>query len=515
MKDNFKFYVPVSLQKSKEGKGSDAVEMLLEGLAGDGSSDSEGENLTYKGFDLSRMYYINWEHSKEPEDVIGVILQKQLQKGGKLYIKGKLFNGHKKARDAYQLQKFLEEENEGLGFSVEGKVISRDPINPKVVTKAEIYGVALCKVPVNPMTYARISKAFSTGEDLVDEEENEEVEKMTTADIAPSMPESVEKKKKNEEKDISLTKSQIYSRIFNSFTSDPLLADSIYLNLIKPIARMENGQIITEESIKKAQEILGLATSNSASKEEINKSVDMNVQGEENGGEIAVLKKAMKDSKKDYLEKAKAYSEMCKAKGEDFEDDDDEEEAELKKGISLSPIQGSTTPFNAEILKSVISEVLGGVSGSIDNIEKSFMTRTTALGTLFNSQSEKINSLNEQLEKANSTIEKLDEYNQDFRTRLGVVERTPIRKSVTTENFKERFQEENKEDVPTSGRFNINSKADRERLEKSVDAIYGNDLTNPENYAIMEAISTLQMTGTVMEGQQALLKSKGYELVMM
>lgn len=512
MKDDFKFHIPITLKKAKSSDGGDVQEMILEGLAGDGTKDTANESLTYDGFDLDRMFYINWEHSKEPDDVIGVILQKQLQKGGKLFIKGKLFNGHAKAESAYKLQEFLEKEGHNLGFSVEGKVIERDPINPKIVRKAELYGVALCKVPVNPVTYARIAKAFTGEEDLEDEqEENEDVEKMTTADIAPAMPESVEKKKKSQE----LSKSQIYSRIFNNLTTDLMLADSIFNNLIKPIAKM-SGTPITEDVLSKAYAILDLAKDTSAS-EEIKKGADMNLGEDTNGGGISALKKAMQSSRKDYLEKAKAYADMCKAKGIDPEkDEEDEESDELEKSIrpELFSDHIAGTPVDANLIKSAVIEAIGSQLQTLEEIKKSIEVRTMALGTVIKADKEKIGSLSEQLEKANETISLIQEYNEDFRERLNMVEKTPIRKAVTTQNFAERFVEE-KANSSGANVFNINNRADRERLAKSVEAVYGVDLNNEKNFKVMEAVATLQMTGTVEPHQQVLLKSEGFELVQM
>jgi hypothetical protein len=492
-KDEFKFYVPINLKKAK-GEDKGETEMILEGLAGDGGTDTAGENLSYNGFDLNRMFYINWEHSKEPEDVIGVIVDKQLKKGGKLFIKGKLFSDHKKARDAYQLQEFLEKEGHNLGFSVEGKVMERDPINPKVVTKAELYGVALCKVPVNPVTYARIAKAFTNGEDIDDEEEEneEEVEKMTTADIAPAMPESVEKKEK---KLGVLTKSQVYMKIFNKFTNDPSIADRIY-NLINQISlKMEKP--ITEDLVKKAEEILGLVETPSA-EDTIEKGGqgDMAIAGEENGGDIVTLQKAMNDAKADYLEKAKAYESMCKAKGIEPEMEED--------SIQKSQI-------DADLIKGIIVGAIDEKLSVIETLEKAINIRTQALGTLIVDDRKQIGEISEALEKANTAIETITEFNEDLRERLNVVERTPIRKAVTTSNYVERF--EGKERTSNANVFNINDRKKVEELAKSIEAKFGFDLDNEKNQKMMEAASTLVMTNMVLPEQQELLKSEGYELV--
>lgn len=505
-KDDFKFYVPISLKKATPK--DQATSMILEGLAGGGNKDTDGESLSYKFFDMERMFYVNWEHSDEPVDLIGVILEKNLKKNGQLFLKAKLFDDHDKSKEVYDLQKRLEKEGRTLGFSVEGKVIARDPINPKVITKAELYGVSLCRVPVNPVTYAKIVKSFS-GVNVDEEEEDEdEVEKMTTETIAPLMKESVEKKKKNSP---SLKKSEVYIRIFNTFTKNALKADLIY-DLIKSISNMENGKEITEDTLKKAREILGLVEASESGegngKEKIEKAQgSMQVEGTENGGGITTLKKAMDEAHSNYIQKAKEYGDLCKAKGQK---PDYPGEQKIQKGEKIGLI-GADDESKA-LLKSVITEALVDQFKGLDEIKKGFDVKTKALGELITSNSTQTEGIVEDLKKAQETIEKIQTYNDDFRTRLNMVEKEPVRRAVTTENYKERFEGDIQkgEGVQT---FSLKSqKAD---LVKSISDLHFNNMMDGSKHSerMMELAAKIETTGMIPDGAQRILKSEGIEVI--
>lgn len=486
--NDFKFYVPIDIQKAnnKEGK------LILEGLAGDGGKDAQGENLDYSAFDISRMFYVNWEHSKEPSDVVGVISEKKIQKG-KIFLRTELFEDNPKSRDIYALAKNLEKYGQTLGYSVEGKVLERDPINSNIVRKAELYGVAICKVPVNPVTYAQIVKSMTS-------QNEEEIEKMDVDSVSPLLPESVEKKKKElteeEEKSKVLSKSEIYLEIFNKFTKNISLADQTF-DLINKISVMENKTGVTEETINKAMQILGLAEKSEDVIEKGNPT-EMQVDGGANGGDIEVLQKAVEEAKAAYELKKSELDNLKKAKGMPVEEEHSEK---------------ITKSFDPDIMKSIIVEAQ---AEAFERIQKSVDVKTNALGSLIVNDREKfdatVSSLNEQLEKANSEIEKISQFNSDFRERLDIVEKTPIRKSVTTENFRERFPDEIKKSEGTGkmGTFSITT--DKSRLIQAINDGYGHDLEKSENVAMLEAAATLEMTGGLEQKQITLLKAQGFDL---
>lgn len=171
----FNFFIPLqkdSLTKSeKDGKET----YYFEGLASDGTTDADEENLNPEGFELEDFKFINWNHGKDPEDHIGVPIESKIIKDntGKaaFYVKGMLFNSTKKGSATISLMKALEEasnktgKNVNLGISVEGQVTERNLLNPKKVEKARITAIALCPFPKNPNTWASlIRKGFVADE---------------------------------------------------------------------------------------------------------------------------------------------------------------------------------------------------------------------------------------------------------------------------------------------------------------------------------------------------------------
>jgi hypothetical protein len=161
--NKFEFHVPVEIKKS--GNSNDG-KMILGGIASTADRDREGEMLIPEGFDynfLLKSGYINWHHqaSKNPEAIIGEPTMAKLVKGG-LYIEAELYRDSDMAQKAYSLAQVLNKNSQKrkLGWSIEGKVVERDPANPNRVTKARITGVALTHMPINPKTFVSICKSM-------------------------------------------------------------------------------------------------------------------------------------------------------------------------------------------------------------------------------------------------------------------------------------------------------------------------------------------------------------------
>lgn len=158
----FKFFVPLAISKAKdkEGKGM----MKLGGIASTPDQDSDGEFLHPDGFDLDyfkKYGFINWHHQSKtnPAAIIGEPTKAEVR-DDKLYIETELYNDSQLAKDVYTLAKALQSSTSGrsLGFSIEGKVTERDPMNPKIVRKAQITGCAVTPTPKNHTTLAEIIK---------------------------------------------------------------------------------------------------------------------------------------------------------------------------------------------------------------------------------------------------------------------------------------------------------------------------------------------------------------------
>lgn len=177
--NDFNFFIPIdesSIEKAaKEPIESRYDNMLLEGVASDNSKDIEGEVLEPSGYVTSYFLnggYINYEHlaKKSPKFLIGEPIDAKVVNND-FKIKAKLWKSSDVARDTWD--KILEMKKEGSkrrpGWSIEGKALSRDPMNPKRITKALITNVALTFNPVNGNTWADIVKGVQK-EDYVEPE---------------------------------------------------------------------------------------------------------------------------------------------------------------------------------------------------------------------------------------------------------------------------------------------------------------------------------------------------------
>lgn len=122
--------------------------------------------MVVTGLDISYLLQygkINWEHRKNPEDIIGEPIRGDLNPK-RFYIRAKLYKGMPRADSAWLLLKATEDNDRPvLGWSVEGKVLARDPRDPSRIVKAMVANLALTANPVNGDTFADLVKAMSCG----------------------------------------------------------------------------------------------------------------------------------------------------------------------------------------------------------------------------------------------------------------------------------------------------------------------------------------------------------------
>lgn len=181
-KDKFNFFVPAEfiIKGGKNGK----KEMYIKGIASSEVEDSDGEILVPSGYDLSPLLtsgFLNYNHqgAKDPEAIIGQPTKAEIINNGKdLYIEGFLYPDSIAAQKTYNLAKVLEKNSPDrrMGFSIEGKALEKDPLNPKRITKARITGVAITPCPKNPNTLLSIMKG-EYAEPFVEEANTEDLEK--------------------------------------------------------------------------------------------------------------------------------------------------------------------------------------------------------------------------------------------------------------------------------------------------------------------------------------------------
>jgi len=127
--------------------------------------DLQGERVLQKGLDFS--YFLkkgcfNYEHQSGAQNLLGYPT-KITQRKGYTEVEGVLLLDKPKARDIFETASAMRKAggHRTLGFSVEGQVIERDPMNPKIVTKAKVINCAITSNPINPDTSLQLIKSVS------------------------------------------------------------------------------------------------------------------------------------------------------------------------------------------------------------------------------------------------------------------------------------------------------------------------------------------------------------------
>jgi len=183
--DDFRFVLPAELSKSADG------EWRVKGRASTESKDRQGEIILQKGVDLTpidqKKGYFNFDHLPGVENLLGVIDSYQKIPGDGIYVEGRLFKNHTKAKSVYEIMSSMNKADMSrIGLSVEGKVLERDPKNPKIIRKCQIRNVAITLNPVNTDTYADLIKSMSSSD--IQFEATEENSNSTPATVENNEP---------------------------------------------------------------------------------------------------------------------------------------------------------------------------------------------------------------------------------------------------------------------------------------------------------------------------------------
>lgn len=172
-------------------KGDGPKRIRLKGIISTEHKDRQGEIIKQDGLDFKPFLEHGWfndNHSGSTEDVLGYPerVYPVTIDGPDGPIKATAVEGWllptERARKLLDVSKSLRETNaaRALGFSVEGDILERDKSDKHIIRRAVINHVAVTHVPVNPnTTLEAISKSLSKAG-------------MTTASLAPLMPESLE-----------------------------------------------------------------------------------------------------------------------------------------------------------------------------------------------------------------------------------------------------------------------------------------------------------------------------------
>lgn len=190
-KDKVLSETPVSLfegrllMKSLEEVSADSWK--FKGIASDETPDTTGDEILRKSLDLSYAQargFVNWDHSRAPEDQLGFLTRVDILSGPQLtelqksmgvpiadtatvYLEGELYRYVKRAQSVHELLKSSMETGYrgGPGLSLDG-VMARDKESGNVV-KAFVRGVALSSVPAHTKTLCMLMKSlqgYSDGE---------------------------------------------------------------------------------------------------------------------------------------------------------------------------------------------------------------------------------------------------------------------------------------------------------------------------------------------------------------
>jgi hypothetical protein len=156
---DFSFWMPIEVTKSDQGQ------MRIHGIASDETGeDLQGEKILVDGLDISYLLErgnFNWDHGKNPGDILGEIDDAKKQ-DGRLVVDGFLYPHVDKALEVYDLMRSLKDSKSKrrLGLSVEGKIKERDNLNNKLIRSASLKNVAITYNPINKSTFVDLVKSL-------------------------------------------------------------------------------------------------------------------------------------------------------------------------------------------------------------------------------------------------------------------------------------------------------------------------------------------------------------------
>jgi hypothetical protein len=445
----FDFWFPIQdIKKAKDKDGNEV--MRVKGIASTHHKDTDDEELDPNGFNLKPFLstgLVNYHHQQKntPKAIIGEPTVAKITKAG-MYVECDLYPSSPLAQDVFDQMKIMQRDSKTrrMGFSIEGHATERDPLNEKKVLKADITGLAITPQPKNGRTFAEIIKAMNTGEDLEETEEEKEKNKKDKATDTENA--SALKKESVDDKLKTLTKAEVYEKIFSDFPGIEIGISKQIFKLTEKISNMSKKQNITEDDIKKAYGALGV--------DSIEKSDESNPF--EDGDED--------DEKEEKPKKKPAKKKMEKAKPAPEEDDEDESDEEDEEEEAPAPKPEKKKNEKPAFMKgkeeteTTKGGILGEIKKAIDDSRNETAQLFRAIGTIVKAQQTEISNLksiikaqdntlgdiNDNIVKANDAIEELGES-------------TPGRKSLTKARERN-FNEASKDGLEKAGEGNATEK---------------------------------------------------------
>ena len=155
------FNLPLTLIKAEQDTERTAK---IRGVISTDSEDMQGERVSQEGLDFSyflKKGWFNYEHQRGAENLLGYPTGIK-REGNQTTVEGVLLLDVPKAREIYEMARALRKatKNRSLGFSVEGQVLERDPLDSRKVIKARVLNVAITGSPVNSDTSLELLKSL-------------------------------------------------------------------------------------------------------------------------------------------------------------------------------------------------------------------------------------------------------------------------------------------------------------------------------------------------------------------
>ena len=540
--DNFKFFVPLDIEKGLDETGQET--MMIKGVASTNRKDSQGEILDVNGFDLTDFSVINWNH--KGKDDAGAIIGEPTKaeiKNNKMHIEGMLYPEMPMAKAVFNLMKAYKNSPTGkrLGLSIEGKAITRDTLNPKRINRAKITGVAVCPHPINDdTTVDLLQKGFTHGEfefdkdiidalekasdfwslidsdkgfkeyvasnnnedkaidnlgDITDVEMNRLLKAYTAAGNVHVSKESVEHDPKgiSDYKQKNLSKSDVYEKIFDYFGPvETKTAIGIHL-LVEKIAAMKNTPI-TEDTLKKAEEILNMST------EELIRKAD------EGGDKISDDDEGDSEEKEydgdEGMEKASAAAMSALSKGTAEKDIVDKL---TKGGLSIEKAQSC--------VKSCVEEMnRKREGGDVTTLQKSFESQANIIKGFGDSMDQKFIALFDIIKGQGADIKSLNEINKGLISEIETIgNQGAIRKSVPSLKAIDRFEKsENGSEV-----YQLSNQQSRGLLVQRLNEVSGLNGGDADkvNMQLARVAQDIELTHSITGPGISILKSHQIEVI--
>lgn len=165
------FHFDIAAELFEKSGAAPGKERRIGGFVSTDHLDQQDEVLIQEGLDFGPFLekgFFNDNHNGATGRAVGYpeLAELRILKGGRKgwYVEGWLLKDHPPADEIWTFAKSLQGTPRKLGFSVEGMVTERDPLNPKIVRKAIVKEVAITRCPVNVATSLTVlAKSLTAG----------------------------------------------------------------------------------------------------------------------------------------------------------------------------------------------------------------------------------------------------------------------------------------------------------------------------------------------------------------